>query len=302
MGFILAAGPAVGQSVYSEPLFELGDGTDPVIPGQADIEGAAQAGLDWGDLFGSDRGFKDVVDETGAPVANGVPDFLDGSGLLRGRRDAAFVSDAVGNVGDAAQDIGNAYAYAGFSDGFDLILYAGTERVGAGQSLLSFEFNQALFGLDENDQPVGQRTIGDLRVVADFTAGILSAISAHAWDIVDIESGTLGWLAIDILPFSQGEAAEQCNPAGTVCAVCNGSTISGGDWPSFDAQGGVVGTLISDSFLEFGINLSELLGYHTYGNYYSTRYTSVQVSTGLDHALGYFNRAAAVATASQASS
>lgn len=297
MGFGLAAGPAAAQSVYTEPVFELGDGSDPVIPGQADIVGTLQAGPDWGDLFKSATEAKDVIDEFGAPVPNGVPDYLDSFGLLRSRRDSAFIAAAVADVADPAQDIGNAYAYSGFNDGYELLLYVGAERLSSGQSLLTFEFNQALLSLDENNQPVGDRTIGDVRVVADFTAGILSAISVFGWDVVDVEAGTVGWVPVDILPISQEQAAEQCNPAGTVCAVCNGTTIEGGEWKSFDAGGYEIDSLTSDTFLEFGINLTRLFGYHTFDNYYSTRFTSIQVSTGLDYALGHFNRAAAVAGA-----
>jgi hypothetical protein len=295
MVFGLAASPVAAERVYTEPVFELGDGSDPLIPGQADIVGTLQAGPDWADLFQSATEAKDVIDEFGEPYPNGVPDYLDGFGLLRARRDAAFVAGAVGNVGDPAQDIGNAYAYTGFNDSYDLLLYVGAERLSSGQSLLTFEFNQALVSLDENDQPLGDRTVGDIRVVADFSAGILSAISLFSWEVIDPDSGSAGWVAVDILPISQEQAAEQCNPAGTICAVCNGTTIEGGEWTSFDASGYEVEALTSDTFLEFGINLTRLFGHHTFDNYYSTRFTSIQVSTGLDYALGHFNRAASIA-------
>ena len=119
--------------------------------------------------------------------------------------------------------------------------------------------------------------------------------------MVDAQAGTFDWTAIDTLPINPEDPAEQCNVVGTLCAVCNGSTVGGGDWTSYDADGNVIADLSADMFLEFGLNLTALLGVHDYDNYYGTRYANIQITTyddaaaPQDIALGSFIRASKLA-------
>ena len=297
---------AQSSSVYQSGAFELGDGVDPVVPGIADIAGSGQPGPDWANLFGVNRSWKDVHGESGSPGPNGVPDFLDSYGPLRLRSDAVFLSDTVsagtgtdpstligaGQVGpgvvDPGYDLGNAYAYSVFSPGRDLIVYLALERLANADGKIRFEVNRGLF-LINGGQIAGSRAVGDLRVDAQFSAGILSSVTIRSWEG--------GWALIDTLPISPSQPSEQCNAGETLCAVCNGSGINGGGWQSYDAEGNPTTTLVSYTFVEIGVNVSALLGLHTWQNFYSTRYTSLQISTydgaqaPQDYGLGHFTRA-----------
>ena len=194
---------AESGSVHTSEMFELGDGVDPAVPGIADILGSAQPGPDWNDLFNADRTPKDEFDETGNPGSNGVPDFLDTWGAYRGRRDVSFVADDIsagtsddssvflhrGLIGpgivDSGFDLGNAYAYSGFADLWNFVLYAGVERLASSSGSIVFEFNQKLISLDSRGKIEGIRSIGDLRVEADFSPGVLSSVVISSWELVD---------------------------------------------------------------------------------------------------------------------
>lgn len=308
------------SSIHSDTLFELGDGVDPAIPGIADILGSEQPGPDWDDLFNADRTLKDEYDEFGAPGSNGVPDFLDTFGAVRLRRDASFIFDDIsagtaidgtawidqGVVGTAvvpsSQDLGNTYAYNAFNNHLESVLYLGAERLAAGDGRIAFELNRVPFSLASDGTLLGERTIADLKVDAIFSGGILTAVEVRSWELVDPEGPVFDWILIENLPVTPDQSAEQCNAAGIFCVVCNGVGVSSGSWPSYDAAGSPVTILAPDSFIEIGINLTRLLGYHTYENYYATRFVGLQVSTDADYASGIFARAGRAAGAEQPAS
>ena len=169
--------------------FELGDGVEPAVPGVGDILGSLQAGPDWDDIFTAEGSLKDVYDELGNPGGNGVPDFLDTWGAFRARRDAVFIQDDISagslidastldgsgqvlpGIVDGAYDLGNAYAYTtlnGNLDGtLDLLLYAGVERLSsAGTGYVTLEFNQSPFLVTEDSRVTGEKSVGDLLIVA----------------------------------------------------------------------------------------------------------------------------------------
>lgn len=284
---LLASTHAVAEShnIYTADLFELGDGVDPATPGDADIMGTTQPGPDWDDLFNADRSLKDAINEFGAPGSNGVPDFLDTWGSIRARRDVAFIFDTIADVIDPADDLGNAYAYTAFNDNLDLVVYAGVERLLAADSDLYLEFNKGLFSTDEGGAPVGARSVGDILVKAVFSAGILSSVEVYRWE------ADLAFHPVESLPINPEDPAEQCNTGGTLCTVCNGSPVDGGSWDNFDSLGNPITTLEVDTFMEVGINLGRLLNADLYSNYYNDRFTSLQISTPTDYALGTFMRA-----------
>jgi hypothetical protein len=305
----LAGVSAESSTVHTDPAFELGDGVDPAIPGIADLLGSEQPGPDWADLFNYDRSLKDRVDEFGAPQPNGVPDFLDTYGPIRTRRDAAFVFDEIsvgqavdsttltqpGFVGpsvvDPADDLGNLYAYSAFNSELDAVIYVGAERLSTADGDIIFQLGRNPASLAENGQILSQRTVGDLEIWASYSAGTLSYVEIRSWQALDAENGIYGWLTVENLPANPSQTAEQCNRLGTLCAVCNGVSVAAGEWPTFDSIGSQVGSLVPDSFLEIGVNLTALLGQHTFENYYDSRYTSLEVFTATDYASGSFLRA-----------
>jgi hypothetical protein len=283
---------AGGGGVYEQGVFELGDGVQPPAPGLADILGASQAGPDWNDLFKGDRTPRDVIDEFGNPGSNGVPDYFDTWGIFRTRRDASFIFDDVsagtatdatallgpGEVGpgvvDPAHDLGNAYAYVANDALQQRILYFGAERLGNAESSLTVELNRLSFALQDG-HIIGERSVGDVQVRAAFASGILSALEVWAW--------LPGWVLVEVLPLDPSQPAEQCNAGSSLCAVCNGVTVDGGAWPNYDVSGGSAPSLLPDTFLEVGLNLSQLLGT-------SLDYTTLQLTTPEDYALSGFER------------
>ena len=286
IGFPVADEPGVS----SNGSFELGDGSVPLEPGAADIVGSLlQDGPDWNDLFDADRGLKDELDESGHPVPNGVPDYLDGWGHVRARRDVAFMSDPVGDGTDPAGELGNAYAYTLFDSARRLVLYAGIERLPATTSDLLLEFNRRLFSVGPDGSIIGWRSPGDLQIELRFNSGTLAAMHVRRLD------ADAGWVELETLPVDPQQATEQCNASGSACIVCNGQSINAGAWPSYDDAGNPVAELATESFVELGVNLGALFGADTYWNYYSTRYTSFRISTAGDAGFATFVRAARLA-------
>ncbi len=298
--------------------FELGDGVDPTTPGTADVLGSTvQNGPDWDDLFDADRQLRGVLDEFGNAGSNGVPDILDAYGVMRTRRDAVFVLDDIsagsavdqttftgtGVIGagtvDPANDLGNAYAYTAFNDRMSMVLYAGLERLAPGVGRIDLEFNQAAFSVEPDGSVTGARTAGDLQLGAIFTAGVLTAIETQTWTVLDPETGAGEWTAIETLPVNPEDPAEQCNLAGSLCALCNSTEVDGGAWPNYGADGSTTVNLGADAFLEIGVNVTDLLGSPNLENYYDTRFVSMQLTTydsgdtpaAQDYALGQFVRA-----------
>ena len=110
----------------------------------------------------------------------------------RGRRDAAFVLDALGDVVDPAADLGNAYAYTAFNGAPEPHVYAGAGRLSTGSGNLVFEFNQDQF----TGQGLGETRVGDIRIEAIFSAGILSSVTVQRWDW-DPVAEDFGWVQLD---------------------------------------------------------------------------------------------------------
>ena len=308
---------AQSGSVAASDRFEFGDGVDPLAPDAADIAGSTlQPGPDWGDLFNADRTLKDQYDEFGAPGSNGVPDFLDTWGAYRSRRDTAFIADDVsagggvdatvfvapGVVGSGTVavglDLGNAYAYTGFADLWNLNLYAGVERLSNADGTIVFEFNRKILSVGSAGEIVGQKSIDDLQVRVTL-AGATSSVSALQWDIVDAQTGTHDWVLLETLSLDLLQQPGQCNTNGTICTVCNVVSVGSGAWTTYDDTGNPTQALLPETFLELGINLTALLG-HNWRNFYNTRYATVQISSydttaspaAHDYALGTFARAA----------
>jgi hypothetical protein len=290
LGLLVGTALAVSDS----GTFELGD--EVVQPGSADILSSDQAGPDWTDLFNADGTLKDEypLDESGNPSGNGVPDYQE----LYGGEWAVFMTDdvslgtnpettALAGSDDLVQnataevdhDIGNAYVYSTFDADDNVVLFAGAERLGSGDSYLEFEFNHAHvrlghggFGRGEPWRIPDARAVGDLMLRLNFIGGLPSSLEAHKW--VENNPGEGAFQLIDTV------VGEDCNSGGTVCVVCNGGEIDGGPWPNFDELGDPE-MITTDRFVELGVNAGALLGFQP-------DYTSIRIRTPQDIAFGYF--------------
>jgi hypothetical protein len=291
VGGLIAQEP-VEDSVYSADVFELGDGQPPPgMPGMADVlDDAALAGPDWAALFDADGTPRDDYPDDGAgnPVGNGIPDYqelFNGQWVVFSADDVSLGSEFEGtalyldgrvynSVVDADHDIGNAYVYSTESTIGNLVLYAGAERLGSGDSHLELEFNQDHFrlghggyGRGEPWEVDGERVTDDVLVVVSFTGGALGTIEVSRWD-------GAAWAALDSF------SGEGCNVDETLCAVCNSTVVDGGPWENHDTDGDPE-QISANRFVEVGVNVGALLGIQP-------SYTTVRLRTPQDTAFGYF--------------
>jgi hypothetical protein len=278
-GMGLAAGTGVD--------FQLGGGVTPLVPGTAQIlADPGHPGPDWSDLFNSDRTLRD---EYPGPSGNGVPDYVE---LYGGQWGVIMTDDVslgvamdtttlVGSDGlvyrgtaAASHDIGNAYVYSTFDSAGDLVVYAGAERLGSGDSFLEIELNQGHIRLGHGPpwRVVGERAVGDVLARLTFQGGGISSLVIQTW--TEVEPGQYAYETIESV------VGESCNTAGTVCVVSNGTTVDGGPWSNFDTVGDP--EIISAArFVELGVNVGALLDWQP-------DYMSIQIRSPEDVTFGYF--------------
>jgi hypothetical protein len=290
---LLGPGSSLAEGVRQNDLFEIGDGGPSFFPGAGDIIGSVETGPDWDDIFSVGGLLRDdyPYDFSGEPAGNGIPDFVDlyaGEAAvfmeddvsLGGAIDTTAFSYADGVVLNAAvapeHDLGNSYVYAAFDSLGNLVIYAGTERLAAGDSFVEFELNQAHIRLGHGPPwaVTGDRVAGDLLVRVTFAGGYLNSVSISRWVEIDPASGASGFVEIESL------IGEGCNFSETLCITGNAGEIDGGSWRNFDTVGD--GEVISaNRFVEFGIAADAVLGSRP-------DYTSIQVRSPQDIAFGYF--------------
>ena len=142
------------------------------------------------------RVWADAFDESGQPVANGVPDFLETWQAFSAREDSAILK--------------NGYAFRTIDGLGDNILYAGVLRKSAGgPSKVVFEFNQ---------NP-GERLLGDLLIEAEIdSSGSLGTVRIESYG-----DGAKGRLNLRAMLVGEG-----CSDAGTACIVANGALLEVG--------------------------------------------------------------------------
>lgn len=260
----LVAAPQLGaqSGVYSDGMFELGDGSAPPgFPGMGNILlSGAQAGPDWEDLFDAEGSLRD-------DDANGTPDYqevfggrwavfsADDVSLGTGFESTALAADGRIYNGTVASDhdIGNAYTYLTTDSVGNVVVYVGVERLGGGDSQLEIELNQDHFRLGHGGfgtgvpwEVLGTRISGDVRITLIFAAGALGSVTLERWD------GS-GWASVDAL------TGESCNLGETLCAVCNSSEVDGGPWPNYDLTDDPE-QIGANKFVEIGVNVGALLG------------------------------------------
>lgn len=290
---LVLAGPspaiADGGSVYSNGLFQLGDGQQPAgFAGAADIAATpGQAGPDWEDIFDSVGGLRDdyPLDADGSAGGNGVPDAID----RFGGRWAVFVADDVSlgsgfegtasvgggefvknGVVSAARDLGNAYFYGTRDAAGNNVVFLALERLSDADGTVEFEIGQGTVRLGHGGyghgvpwKVLGARADGDFLLRLGFAGGEVEAEvgiwSAEGWHAIAATSG------------------EGCNEAELLCVLSNGAPIARGPWPTVDGGSGELGAGL---FVEVGINAGALLGAQT-----QTR--SIRVRTSEDIAFGH---------------
>jgi hypothetical protein len=141
------------------------------------------------------RMWADAVGESGEPVANGVPDFLDSWDAFQARVSSAILK--------------NGYAFKTIDGLQHEVLYAGVQRASTGgPSSAVLEFSQKS----------GERTLGDLRISVEIdAAGSVGAVQLESY--AGEAKGAAKFLPIAIL------LGEGCNDAGSVCVVANGALV-----------------------------------------------------------------------------
>jgi hypothetical protein len=173
------------------------------------------------------RVWVDAFDVSGLPGKNGVPDFLDSWNAFSARTSSAILK--------------NGYAFTTIDVLRHEVLYAGVERASAGgPSSAVLEFSQN----------VGERTLGDLRILVEIDAA--GSVGAVRFESYAADAKGARFLPVAIL------AGEGCNDAGSACAVSNGALV------------------------EFGYNLTAL-------GKPDKEFSGIQLRTPEDHTVGIFS-------------
>ncbi len=267
------------KAVHNNGAFELGPGASTDEGGKTNIldDGNAANGPDWAGLFDGNGNLLDpskvavfIKDDTSQSSSTDKTTFSGAGGSNKN-------NDAISGAGDtwhwdegnvpAKDDFANGYAYATFVSGH-LIIYAGFERLDpSGDSHVDMEFFHDQVRLDEavpcNDPGsdptpcnwLGTRTVGDIIATMDFlNGGGFGTLTIYEW------SGT----SYTKLASLTGEGCNPASggiPADSICGFNNGGTISGGPWPNYDRHGKVIQNLQTNSFTEFGIDVTSLEGF-----------------------------------------
>jgi hypothetical protein len=280
---VLFALDATGTIFIS--FFELGpggantDGTGEA--GITNIRGSADPGPDWADLFSPSSGPDRAVFNPSSGF-NGEGTFLSDDVSAGGLTDRTVYAGGPGDKNNdivqdwtwatssvpAKDDISNGYVWTrtvtgppvplpggGTTDQHKLI-FVGVEREDpSGDSHVDIEFFQAAVRLDRTPPCpkqcffLGTNTNNDLLVNMDFTNG-----------------GNIGSVVVrrrqagvrDNYVVADSVGGEGCSADLNECAFNNGASILNGGWNSFDNHAAVITTLATNSFTEFGIDVTAL--------------------------------------------
>jgi len=264
-------------ALHGDNNFELGPGLSNPGGAEGNVanilgDGISTNGPDWSDLFTVNANGTVSVNTSavlgfGGNAAAFIQDDVSAGSLTDSTVYAGRTSDKNGfAIADwdwgtssvpAKDDITNAYAYAKINNG-QLLIYAAAEREDpSGSSHIDLEFFQKPVGLDEEppcDKAqclfTGTKTPGDILVSMDFNNG-------GALGSVTIRKRNAANSGYDTITTLNGEG---CNAADTVCAFNNSAPINGGPWRNYDNHGAEITTLPINSFTEFGVNVTALLG------------------------------------------
>jgi hypothetical protein len=219
---------------------------------------SAQSLIDWASVFNVDGTVKDLrggidavylEDNISAGIATDMTALgLDSDGELK------VFNDTV----SAPHDIGNGYVYAAKDASRRLVIFAGVERLKSSEdTFVEFEFNQDIVCVRSgNPWPIhGARTLNDLLIRMDFTAGTLSSVEFRRWD------GSEYTLIASSVP----SAPEGCfgNGMTDLYAYCSGSPIQGLPLTNsdiWDLNFLPVQVPNPDSFVQVSINVGSVIG------------------------------------------
>lgn len=278
---------AVAYAVHQSNFFELGPGTGE--GGSTNIlgDGNAANGPDWADIFAANGSVNGLFGGTAASfvkddVSSG--EFNDRTAFPKAGSDKN--SDAVADWNwqsasvPSKDDITNAYVYARINPANGhLIIYSGVEREDpSGASHIDIEFFQQAVGLSEPpacDAPpctfTGDNTDNDLLVNLDFTqGGSFAGLSIRKRQ----EGGKDNYVLLSTLDGEGCNAGTGTDPydPDSICAFANHGTIDGGPWDNFDNHGAIITNLPPNAFSEFGVDVTEVLGF-------TPCFSTVQVKT-----------------------
>ncbi len=199
---------------------------------------------------------------------------------------------ATGNV-PVKDDLSNVYAFANETGDGDLLIYAGLERLSPnGDSHIDIEFNQNEVTLDKlrqdpdadavcgNDQTEGAGDGAPCEFFTDTEDGdkqendfIVSLDYTKGGGLGSLEMRRVNADGVFEPVFTL--STEGCNTAqinvpngiaaiDSICGFTNGSPIPRGSWPTYNSKGQPLqdenATLPTNSFAEFGLNITEILG------------------------------------------
>jgi hypothetical protein len=273
---VLMLGAATALAVNDDNLFELGPGVPGDEGGLTNIlgDGNVANGPDWADLFDANGALiVGALGTYGGEAAQFIHDDISVGGTEDRTAFPKAGSDKNSDTVDewnwqsasvpAKDDIANAYVYVKMDETYDpphLIIYAGVERLDpSGASHLDIEFFQKPVALSEPPACdattctfTGENTDGDLLASMDFTnGGAFAGLAIHERK----EGETNNYLDIEDLN------AQGCNGADTICAFSNGGPINGGPWPNYDNHAAIITNLPTNSFTEFGVDVTAVLGF-----------------------------------------
>ena len=224
------------QSVQlAAPVAALASPTDGVFQLEGDATDGG-AGDDWSNISAGPNGAQATTgilsDSAGRRFTGGSKDTLD---MDDNSWDSASVPDK--------DDILHAYAALYDVGGNDTVVFGLDRYANNGTAHAGFWFFQDQIGVNANGSFSGQRTVGDVFIVSDFTSGGgLSTIKFYTWTASGLSSPSTG---VACAPGSQN-----------LCAISNAGDVSA-PW-AYTPKQGSAGTFPVASFFEGGINLDAL--------------------------------------------
>ena len=219
---VTLATPAAVSATPSDGVFQLeGNATD------------TGAGEDWANIYAGNNN---------AQATTGILGDAAGRRFTQGSKDTLAMSQNSWDVASVPDKDDILHAFAALYDinGNDTIVFGLDRFANNGDAHAGFWFFQDQIGLNANGTFSGQRTVGDVFIVSDFTAGgDLSTVKLYTWTGSGLSAPTFG---------------QECAPgAQTGCAIANtDDEIS--PWPYLPKQG-TSGIFPVSSFFEGGLNL-----------------------------------------------
>jgi hypothetical protein len=229
-----------------------------VLSGVAIGSSSAQSLLDWASVFTAEGKVKNLGGGIDAiyledNISAGIATDMTALGVDIDGNVKVF-NDTV----SAGHDLGNGYVYVTKDASKRLVIFAAVERLTSPEdTYVEFEFNQDIVCVRSgNPWPVhGTRTLNDLLIRMNFTAGNLSSVEFRRWD------GSEYTLSASSVP----STPEGCfgNGMTDLYAYCSGSPIQGLPLTNsdiWDLNFLPVQVPNPDSFVQVSINVGSVIG------------------------------------------